>query len=569
MAGIRRENARMKIPALIHLSRLGYVYLPRKSIQRDRDINFLPEILHDAMEKINGRSMDGETFSCLTEEIRTVLNRPDQGHAFYRMLRDGWRGWKLTDWHQPGQNRFHAATELMCGRGSGGFRPDITLFVNGMPLAMIEVKTRDQAGGIRAEYDRMLERMAEQESRPFLQAAQVWAFSNDRENDPDRLLPTEGAYYASPGQGDFPLHAFREMHPGEMRKKMKRSPETEEIILRDNGIAEPERQKTAGRSNTDGTGPDQAYTGIPAKSRREWLKTLSPDTPTHRMLTGLFSPERFLFLIRYGIEYTEEQNGRGETEIRRRILSAEQFFALWDLRAKLKRGYRNWRIPPLGAAGEMGTLASLVRWSLETVPESRFYWIEEKRAELTRKDSELRARGLLPGRKGFSGSESLILAEPSRDPAEWMREPGEREFAGKRIFLMPADYAQTREGRIFRAGLRRAAPEGIQILRERAAAHEGGGNYVYLVECADGTLYCGWTNDLEQRIRTHNTGKGAKYTRSRRPVRLVYAEEFDTREKAMSREWHLKRMSREEKLRLIRGAQAAGNGLQQDGRHGP
>ena len=89
MAGIRRENARMKIPALIHLSRLGYVYLPRKSIQRDRDINFLPEILHDAMEKINGRSMDGETFSCLTEEIRTVLNRPDQGHAFYRMLRDG------------------------------------------------------------------------------------------------------------------------------------------------------------------------------------------------------------------------------------------------------------------------------------------------------------------------------------------------------------------------------------------------------------------------------------------------------------------------------------------------
>ena len=160
MAGIRRENARMKIPALIHLSRLGYVYLPRKSIQRDREINFLPEILHDAMEKINGRSMDVETFSCLTEEIRTVLNRPDQGHAFYRMLRDGWRGWKLTDWHQPGQNRFHAATELMCGRGNGGFRPDITLFVNGMPLAMIEVKTRDQAGGIRAEYDRMLERMA-------------------------------------------------------------------------------------------------------------------------------------------------------------------------------------------------------------------------------------------------------------------------------------------------------------------------------------------------------------------------------------------------------------------------
>ena len=116
-----------------------------------------------------------------------------------------------------------------------------------------------------------------------------------------------------------------------------------------------------------------------------------------------------------------------------------------------------------------------------------------------------------------------------------MREPGEREFAGKRFFLMPADYAQTQEGRKFRAGLRRAVPEGIQILRERAA-HEGGGNYVYLVECADGTLYCGWTNDLKQRIRTHNTGKGAKYTRSRRPVRLVYAEEFESHEPGVASE---------------------------------
>lgn len=77
-------------------------------------------------------------------------------------------------------------------------------------------------------------------------------------------------------------------------------------------------------------------------------------------------------------------------------------------------------------------------------------------------------------------------------------------------------------------------------------------NYTYIVECADGSLYCGWTNDLEKRIEDHNDGKGGKYTRSRLPVKLVYFEEFETKEEAMSREWHIKELSREEKLKLIK-----------------
>ena len=77
-------------------------------------------------------------------------------------------------------------------------------------------------------------------------------------------------------------------------------------------------------------------------------------------------------------------------------------------------------------------------------------------------------------------------------------------------------------------------------------------NYTYLVECADGTLYCGWTNDIDKRMKAHNEGKGAKYTRSRLPVRLVYFETFDTKEEAMSREYYIKRMSRDEKLKLVK-----------------
>ncbi len=76
-------------------------------------------------------------------------------------------------------------------------------------------------------------------------------------------------------------------------------------------------------------------------------------------------------------------------------------------------------------------------------------------------------------------------------------------------------------------------------------------NYTYIVECSDGSLYTGWTNDLEHRISQHNAGAGAKYTRSRLPVRLVYYETFGTKQEAMSREWHLKQLSRKDKLALI------------------
>ncbi len=75
-------------------------------------------------------------------------------------------------------------------------------------------------------------------------------------------------------------------------------------------------------------------------------------------------------------------------------------------------------------------------------------------------------------------------------------------------------------------------------------------HYAYIVECADGTYYCGYTNNLEKRIKTHNRGKGAKYTRPRLPVVLVYFEIFSSKEEAMSREWHLKRLSHAEKEAL-------------------
>ena len=80
-------------------------------------------------------------------------------------------------------------------------------------------------------------------------------------------------------------------------------------------------------------------------------------------------------------------------------------------------------------------------------------------------------------------------------------------------------------------------------------------NYAYLLLCADDSIYAGWTNDRQKRLHAHNEGHGAKYTRGRRPVRLVYAEEFATKEEAQSRECQFKKLRRTERLSLIRAGQ--------------
>ncbi len=75
--------------------------------------------------------------------------------------------------------------------------------------------------------------------------------------------------------------------------------------------------------------------------------------------------------------------------------------------------------------------------------------------------------------------------------------------------------------------------------------------YVYILQCSDNTLYTGWTNNLEKRIETHSKGKGAKYTRARLPVKLVYYEEYKDRISAQKREYEIKQCTRKEKLKLI------------------
>lgn len=93
-------------------------------------------------------------------------------------------------------------------------------------------------------------------------------------------------------------------------------------------------------------------------------------------------------------------------------------------------------------------------------------------------------------------------------------------------------------------------------MKETDKQNQHQGNYTYIVKCSDETLYTGWTNNLKKRLEAHNSGKGAKYTKNRRPVELVYFEEYDTKQEAMQREYAIKQLSRQKKLALIHGHQS-------------
>ena len=537
----RGENARMTIPALLHLTRLGYAYLPGKCGERDPETGILTEVLRKAVERINGKEISDDCARRLMDDLRHLLGENDLGEGFYRTIRDGWNGLQLIDFRHPGQNRFQAGAEIACGQGRNRFRPDITLFINGLPLAMMEVKDPEQRGGILAEYDRMRRRYRQESFRRYLQAVQVWIFSNDAEPDGQALLPRDGVYYTTASGNEFPVY------PGPGRKGIPRVPgsdrKTGQLILEDFGMREIRK--------------DPEY--------RRWI---AADTPTHRMLTGMMAPERFLRLLRYGIRYSREA-GPGGPGLRKRILTWEEMETLRKLDGKIRRGARNWTISCPRPRERVFLGAAVAAYLSEKMPGCRMIWISGDETEKRRTEEALRRHGAAQGTlRCMTAAETCNKNAPAGRRTNTIPAAGGKAGAAPReatanqtdgetavpgagsIYFLPAENGKYRTGSLPRKRLRKEDPDAILITIGEAETHEGG-NYTYLLQCADGSLYCGWTSDLEHRVRIHNAGQGAKYTRSRLPVKLVYWEEYDTREEAMRREWQIKQMRRKEKEILI------------------
>ncbi len=151
------EDSRVKIPALLHLTRLGYSYLSLKGAKIDEASNIFPELFSSSLQAINPDATTDD-IDRLHKKISLLLGNEDLGKVFYELL-TATSGVKLIDFENFDRNSFHVVTELTYKNGDEEFRPDITLLINGMPLAFIEVKKPNNREGVLAERRQVLTEM--------------------------------------------------------------------------------------------------------------------------------------------------------------------------------------------------------------------------------------------------------------------------------------------------------------------------------------------------------------------------------------------------------------------------
>ena len=208
------EATRVQMPAMVHLTRLGYTYFGKISEEDagtvyDPSTNILIEVFQKQFNNLNPNSP--VSASQILQDIRNDLKNDDLGYAFYQRLK-AVSPVKLIDYETPSNNTFHFTAEFTCKNGQDEFRPDITLFVNGLPLVFIEVKKPNNSGGMVAESKRMnLQRFPNKRFRSFINITQLMIFSNNMEYDTmGGIVPLQGAFYCTAAKESAPFNCFRE-----------------------------------------------------------------------------------------------------------------------------------------------------------------------------------------------------------------------------------------------------------------------------------------------------------------------------------------------------------------------
>ena len=201
------EATRVQMPAMVHLTRIGYSYFGKLSEDMngavyDGDTNILLQVFEEQFKKLNP-GHEGEYLQVF-KDIKKELNDDDLGRGFYNRLKSV-SPVKLIDFENVKNNVFHFTAEFTCKNGQDEFRPDITLFVNGLPLCFVEVKRPNNHGGMVAESSRMnRERFPNKKFRRFINITQLMIFSNNMEYDAlGGIVPIQGAFYCTGARSLF------------------------------------------------------------------------------------------------------------------------------------------------------------------------------------------------------------------------------------------------------------------------------------------------------------------------------------------------------------------------------
>jgi type I restriction enzyme R subunit len=362
------ENTRVKIPAILHLCRLGYDYLSLSGAKIDESTNIFTDIFAESILRINPDLEAGEV-KRIFENVALALDGEDLGRSFYNML-TATSGVRLIDFKDFKNNSFHVVTELACKNGDDEFRPDITLLINGMPLAFIEVKKPNNHEGILAERERINDRFKNKKFRKFINISQILVFSNNMEYDSDDIEPVQGAFYSTTSYADANFNFFREEETFDLKALLK--PENDALetaVLKDNNLAA-------------------------IKHSDEFLINKDPNTPTNRILTSLFSRDRLAMLLKYGFAYVQTETG-----LEKHILRYPQLFATKAIESTIDKGVKKGIIWHTQGSGKTALAFYNVHYLTDyfqrknIVP--KFYFIVDRLDLMIQAKKEFSSRGLI------------------------------------------------------------------------------------------------------------------------------------------------------------------------------
>ncbi len=366
------EITRVQIPALMHLAKLGYDFIPINSEENKPNLDAATNILIDsftqAFEKLNPAKNAKEALA----EIKKRLNYGDFGKEFYEYLIKSEH--KIIDFDNPNNNLYEMMAELKYK----SFRPDITLFINGLPLVNIEVKQPLAIQGIKEEKDRHIKRYTNPENKVFYNLAQIWLFSDNLPYNEEN--PDEGAFYSASYSPIF--QRFIEAD----RLDITPPPENEEDHQNHQSLEEIQK-----RILKEFNLKDAACLESPK------------DTPTNSLLTSFCSQKRLCFILKYGISFLKENSN-----FKKHIWRYSQMFASLNVLKELQKHYKSdennpkdplkgviWHTQGSGKTALTYHLTKIIRDFFSPLGKNaKFYFIVDRLDLLEQAKSEFSKRGL-------------------------------------------------------------------------------------------------------------------------------------------------------------------------------
>jgi type I restriction enzyme, R subunit len=366
------ENTRVKIPAIVHLTRLGYNFLSKAKWEKSHgDTNIFIDKFKEGISKINNKEYKDSEIKGFIEEISNQLENEDLGRVFYKSLLGDF-DCKLIDFENFENNIFNVVTELPYKKDQEEFRPDITVLINGMPLAFIEVKIPNNRDGILAERKRINTRFQNKKFKKFMNITQLLVFSNNNEYDDESIIPMQGAFYASPDLEDVKFNCFREEDHSINSELKPIIEDVEKEILIDTNL-------------------------VSISGTNEYITNKDINTPTNKILTSLFSKNRLKTLLKYSIAYVDTiQNS--VTKIEKQIMRYPQLFATFAIEKKLKSGIKKGIIWHTQGSGKTALSYYNVYYLRDFYQKrnviAKFYFITDRLDLATQAKNEFESRGL-------------------------------------------------------------------------------------------------------------------------------------------------------------------------------